>query len=94
MKLNSSDINLKIQELSKSMYSEGGDSTAASTSSYSNPYTDPIPQSPPPSHKLVYPTYPDVVLKKLPFYRVEETLMKPSSLQPNGNGRFQEQNLQ
>ena len=68
-------------------------STSTQGASYSNPYTDPIPPSPPPAHKLVYPTYPDVSLKKLPFYKIEETLLKPCSLQPNGNGRFQEQNF-
>jgi len=95
VQLKSSDINLKIKELSLSMYKSLGSSSSATTSSvtstYSNPYTDPIPPSPPPSHKLVYPTYPDVSLKKLPFYKIEETLLKPCSLQPNGNGRFQEQ---
>ena len=92
VKLNSSDINLKITELSKNMYGSLGESSSASTSSYSNPYTDPIPQSPP-THKQIYPTFPDVKLQRLPFYKVEDTLLKPSSLQPNGNGRFQEQNF-
>jgi len=94
VRLNSSDINLKIKELSKNMYRALGSSSAASTSSgstYSNPYTDPIPPASPKTHQLVYPTYPDVYLKKLPFYKIEETLLKPCSLQPNGNGRFQEQ---
>ena len=63
------------------------------TSSYSNPFHDPIPPSPPPSHPLLYPTYPDVSLRHLPFYRIEGTLLKPSSLQPNSNARFQEQNF-
>jgi hypothetical protein len=40
---------------------------------------------------LVYPTYPDVKLKNLPFYKVDSVLMKPSSLQPRGHVRFQEQ---
>jgi len=96
VRLNSSDINLKIKELSSSMYRSLGSSSSATTSNagstYTNPYTDPIPPSPPPTaHKLVYPTYPDVSLKKLPFYKIEETLLKPCSLQPNGNGRFQDQ---
>ena len=96
VKLNSSDINLKIKELSSSMYRSLGSNSATTSnagSTYSNPYTDPIPPSSPPAaaHKLVYPTYPDVSLKKLPFYKIEETLLKPCSLQPNGNGRFQEQ---
>ena len=47
----------------------GTEASTSSASSYSNPYTDPIPQSPPPS-RLVYPTYPDVSLKKLPFFRL------------------------
>ena len=83
MKLNSSDINLKILDLNKGMYGSGQE---ASTSSYTNPYTEPIPASPPPARaaQLVYPAFPDVTLKKLPFYRLEETLLKPSSLQPNG----------
>jgi len=94
VKLNSSDINLKIQDLSKNMADPGNEASTSSTSTYSNPYTDPIPQSPPPASRLVYPTFPDVSLKKLPFYKLEETLLKPSSLQPNGNGRFQEQNFE
>ena len=40
---------------------------------------------------LVYPTYPDVKLKNLPFYDVMATLLKPSSLQPRGSAGFQEQ---
>jgi len=35
----------------------------------------------------VYPTFPDVSLKKLPFYKVEEVLLKPSTLQPMGKGK-------
>lgn len=99
VRLNSSDINIKIKELTSTMYKTLGTNSASTsttsnaTPSYSNPYTDPIPPSPPPTHKLVYPTYPDVSLKKLPFYKIEETLLKPCSLQPNGNGRFQEQNF-
>lgn len=44
------------------------------------------------STKPLYPPYPDVILKKLPFYIVEDTLMKPSSLQPSGTAKkFHEQ---
>jgi len=43
------------------------------------------------SHSLVYPTFPDVNLRTLPFYKVDSVLMKPSSLQPRGHARFQEQ---
>jgi len=74
-----------------------GSSRSTGAVSYSNPYTAPLqlppdPPSPTPaSFPLVYPTYPDVSLKKLPFYKLEETLLKPCSLQPNGNARFQEQ---
>jgi hypothetical protein len=107
VKLNSPDINLKIKELSAAMYKSLGTSSSGSTYSsstsrvgvsYSNPYTDTIPtempaSSTPTSHQLVYPTYPDVSLKKLPFYKIEETLLKPCSLQPTGNARFQEQNF-
>ena len=39
----------------------------------------------------MYPTYPDVKLRNLPFYKIEAVLMKPSSLQPKGLARFQEQ---
>jgi len=39
----------------------------------------------------VYPHYPDVNLRKLPFYKVQQTLMRPTALQPHGTGRFQEQ---
>ena len=41
----------------------------------------------------MYPTYPDVKLRTLPFYKIEAVLMKPSSLQPRGLARFQEQNF-
>jgi len=43
-----------------------------------------------------YPPFPDVSLKKLPFYRVVDTLLKPSTLQPMGKGRSsksEQQNL-
>ena len=40
---------------------------------------------------MVYPTFADVKLRKLPFYEVLATLLKPSSLQPQGQARFQEQ---
>ena len=43
------------------------------------------------SSSLMYPPFPDVKLKKLPFYHVITTLMKPCALQPSGNARFQEQ---
>ena len=39
----------------------------------------------------MYPTYPDVKLRNLPFYKIEAVLMKPCSLQPKGLARFQEQ---
>ena len=42
---------------------------------------------------LVYPTFADVKLRKLPFYEVMATLLKPSSLQPQGTARFQEQSF-
>lgn len=108
-RLNSNDINLKIKELSATMYKSLGSSadpsyssssststvSRASSVSYSNPCTDPIlPSNPGPTsqaHQLSYPTYPDVTMKKLPFFKLEETLLKPCSLQPNGNARFQEQ---
>jgi hypothetical protein len=56
---------------------------------YSNPYHSPIPDSYSPNHHSLLPTYPDVVLKRLPFYDIESTLLKPCSLQPNCNARFQ-----
>jgi len=95
VKLNSSDISLKIKELSDAMYSSGEDreaSTSSGSGSYSNPYTEPV-VSPPVSHKLVYPTFPDVTLRRLPFFKLCDTLLKPSSLQPSGNQRFQDQNF-
>ena len=73
------------------MYSSGEDreaSTSSGSGSYSNPYTEPV-VSPPVSHKLVYPTFPDVTLRRLPFFKLCDTLLKPSSLQPSGNQRFQ-----
>lgn len=105
-KLNTNDINLKIKELSAAMYKSLGAASPSSYSSstslgsrstsltYSNPVTEPVPSivtPPPAAHQLSYPTYPDVSLKKLPFYRQEETLLKPCSLQPQGSARFQEQ---
>ncbi len=39
----------------------------------------------------MYPTFPDVKLRKLPFYKVLATPMQPCSLQPSGTARFQEQ---
>jgi len=39
----------------------------------------------------MYPTFPDVNLRKLPFFRVAAILMQPCSLQPSGTARFQEQ---
>ena len=73
VKLNSSDINLKIQELSNNMYRslEGGAST--STASYSNPYTDSVLINSP-EFKLVHPVLPDVTLRSLPFYRLQAGL--------------------
>jgi len=78
-----------------SSFSDSSTTTSPSrTSTYTNPYHDPIPNEPPSSnHHLVYPTYPDVTLKDLPFYKIEDSLLKPCSLQPNGNARFQEQNF-
>ena len=72
--MNSSDINLKIQELSNAMYRclEGGAST--STASYSNPYTDSVLLQTPPEYKLVHPVLPDVTLRSLPFYRLQAGL--------------------
>ena len=96
-RLNANDINLKIKDLSSSMYKSLSDSSqpySSSTSStssgsrssvsYSNPVNDPILPSPNPvsGHQLSYPTYPDVSMKKLPFFKLEETLLKPCSLQP------------
>ena len=73
VKVNSSDINLKIQELSNNMYRslEGGAST--STASYSNPYTDSVLLQTP-EYKLVHPVLPDVTLRSLPFYRPQAGL--------------------
>lgn len=39
----------------------------------------------------MYPTFPDVKMRKLPFYKIMATLMMPCSLQPSGTARFQEQ---
>lgn len=43
------------------------------------------------SSHLMYPTCPDVQLRRLPFYDTVSVLLKPSSLQPKGSARFQEQ---
>ncbi|XP_045613188.2 E3 SUMO-protein ligase PIAS2 isoform X1 [Procambarus clarkii] len=42
------------------------------------------------SHNSSYPINPDVKLKKLPFYDILGELLKPSSLAPQGSGRYQE----
>ncbi|XP_071516827.1 E3 SUMO-protein ligase PIAS4-like isoform X8 [Panulirus ornatus] len=42
------------------------------------------------SHNSSYPINPDVKLKKLPFYDILAELLKPSSLAPQGSGRYQE----
>ena len=39
----------------------------------------------------MYPTFPDVTLRELPFYEVKATLMQPCALQPSGTARFQDQ---
>ncbi len=65
--------------------------SSSSSVTYSNPYNSPIPDAPRASaapHSLL-PTYPDVVLKRLPFYDIQSTLLKPCSLQPSCNARFQ-----
>ena len=41
----------------------------------------------------VFPTFPDVTLKKLPFYNVKDILLKPSTLQPSGKGKTHSQNF-
>ena len=47
------------------------------------------------STKPVYPLHPDVVMKKLPFYIMNDILLKPSSLQPSKpSANFQEQSVQ
>jgi len=55
------------------------------------PYMPYFPQAIKQSH-LLYPTITDVKLRKLPFYDIMATLLKPSSLQPQGTAKFQEQN--
>lgn len=87
---------------SSSLGSISGRMSSSSSVSYSNPYNSPIPDSPPAaaatsaanaaSYSLL-PTYPDVALRRLPFFDIESTLLKPCSLQPNCNARFQEQNF-
>ncbi|XP_069970908.1 E3 SUMO-protein ligase PIAS2 isoform X4 [Penaeus vannamei] len=42
------------------------------------------------SHNSSFPINPDVKLKKLPFYDILGELLKPSSLAPQGSGRYQE----
>ena len=46
-----------------------------------------------PTSEPAYPAKPDVSLKKLPFYKVEDTLLKPSTLQPMGKVKTQQQNF-
>jgi len=43
--------------------------------------------------KTSYPTYPDVTLKKLPFYKIEDTLLKPSTLQSEQRGKSVQRNF-
>ncbi|KAK7083252.1 E3 SUMO-protein ligase pias1 [Halocaridina rubra] len=42
------------------------------------------------THTSNYPINPDVRMKKLPFYDILGELLKPSSLAPQGSGRYQE----
>ena len=81
VKVNSSDINLKIQELSNAMYRclEVGAST--STASYSNPYTDTVLLQTA-EYKLVHPVLPDVTLRSLPFYRLQAGLTSRHTTNP------------
>lgn len=59
--------------------------------SQGNKIPPPIPTSSAPAS---YPVYPDVKFKPLPFYDVTAELLKPASLVPNSNGRFQENTFQ
>ncbi|TRY73722.1 hypothetical protein TCAL_05843 [Tigriopus californicus] len=43
------------------------------------------------NNHLMYPTFPDVKLRELPFYKILAILMQPCALQPGGTARFQEQ---
>jgi len=126
--LGSKTINLKIIELAKAQsryrdVSQSSENTGASPSgmdSYSNPYTSPIPDSPPPTqnspaassssssidsinsttssnHREVdgsLPMHPDVRLKPLPFFKIHDILLKPTSLQTTSNARLQDQTYQ
>lgn len=42
---------------------------------------------------ITYPVHPDVRFKHLPFYEVLAELLKPASLVPSGQSRFQENNF-
>jgi len=88
--LNSTDINLKIKQLYSTMtmslesnISRYNSNRNASTSSRDSTTVN--------HQQPSYPTYSDVTLKKLPFYKLEGTLLKPCSLQPCGKAKFQEQ---
>jgi len=75
-------------------------SNMASSRSYSNPCTSPIQDKPLASSRgtlspllHVLPTFPDVELRSLPFYDIHCVLLKPCSLRPSCNARFQEQDF-
>jgi len=98
----SKTIYLKIKELSKQQrqidhqisdpsLSTGGMDSKEDT--YSNPYTSPMFDTPVSSPHNLLPTFPDVELQHLPFYDIESVLLKPCSLQPSNNARFQEQSI-
>jgi len=114
VKSNNKTIILKIKEIANLSNRKRDNSTSSDTqgyscsmeSSYSNPYTSPIPDSPTPSshqssnngdgnespaQRSSLPTFPDVKLKSLPFFDILDVLLKPSSLKDSTNARIQEQ---
>ncbi|XP_069938412.1 E3 SUMO-protein ligase PIAS1 isoform X1 [Cherax quadricarinatus] len=71
---------------SSTRYSSGSSQVAPTGMSTAVGYTTMTSSS----HNSSYPINPDVKLKKLPFYDILGELLKPSSLAPQGSGRYQE----
>ncbi len=83
---NLTSISLLVQTSSQSSSSSSQSNSTPSTSSIFGRSSYGYGEREP-----VYPHYPDVNLKKLPFFKGLSTLMRPTALQPRGSGRFQEQ---
>ncbi|XP_046403040.1 E3 SUMO-protein ligase PIAS3 isoform X2 [Ischnura elegans] len=71
------------QQVDRSMQGRGG-------SVYPGSLYHQYPPKAPPAPPVQYPIHPDVRFKKLPFYEQITELLRPSTLLPQGPGRYQE----